>query len=282
MPRTRSFLFLSGLVSRSGTTLLQLVLSAHRLMCISPETHCIQRCVQDMDPVSLEVDTETMLDVAAGDAKLNSWPRFRFQEFAGMFPDEATTPARTFIERLLRLHDRNCGGGSRILGNKKGFYATALAHRVKRLFPDAAFFFLYRDPRDSVPSILANLKNDGLKRTLDEVARRHEAIAGIVAAYPEDCLVLRYEDLVREPEATCRTMCAFVGIPFDPDMLSFHRANQDGRLLLGATSAMHRNTLRPFDPAAAQRWKTRLDPDLAETIATALPDIIARHGYGSV
>jgi hypothetical protein len=45
------------------------------------------------------------------------------------------------------------------------------------------------------------------------------AISRALAAHPNSVLLVRYEDLVRDPEATSRRLCAFLGEEFDPAML---------------------------------------------------------------
>ena len=61
---------------------------------------------------------------------------------------------------------------------------------------------------------------------LNALGRRHHhrvGAAGLARHVPVDRrMTVRYEDLVEAPEPTLRSVCAFLGEPFEPEMLRFH------------------------------------------------------------
>lgn len=81
---------------------------------------------------------------------------------------------------------------------------------------------------------------------------------------PERQLRLRYEDLVRAPEAHLRELCERMRIPFDPQMLEPY-ADPRGRMTDGLTEhsrmvgdqKFHRHA--GIDAGAADRWRTTAD-----------------------
>jgi hypothetical protein len=91
-------------------------------------------------------------------------------------------------------------------------------------FPDARFIHIIRDGRDAC---LSHRKQTfGYDDVLEcasgwreEVlwVRRMGALLG--SRYHE----VRYEDLVMEPEAELRRICAFIGLEWDPAMLAYHQ-----------------------------------------------------------
>jgi len=279
MTQNRQHLFIAGSGPRTGTTLLQLMLSAHPGACISPETYLIQEALKITDPQTLDLDTRRMLDIAREDWKLNSWPRFVFSDFAALFEGEERTSARALIERLVALHAANLSKAATVLGNKKGLYASELAHLVKKIFPEAKFLFSYRDPRDTVPSILKNIRNQGLAHVLADLAQRHRAINELLAAYPGDCLVVRFEDLVTDAETQCRRICGFLALPYDRAMLEYYAQNQDGELLLGATAQIHQRTRGPLVPSVIGEWKTRLPQGDVAEVEAMLGGVMDQYGY---
>jgi hypothetical protein len=65
-----------------------------------------------------------------------------------------------------------------------------------------------------------------------------------------------YEDLVAQPEQRIRALLDFLGLPFEPACLEFHRTERDVR----SPSAMQvREPLRR-DTARAARYGALLDP----------------------
>ena len=275
----KNHLFVSGLVSRSGTTLLQLVLSAHPEISISPETHSIEYALKTMHQHTLDVDSVLLAEFAKNDAKLNSWPGFDFSELAPLLAQSPRTKVRDFMDRLFSLHDAKFLGDPAWTGNKKGLYGTGLAATVKKVYPKAKFLFIYRDPRDSVPSILRNLHHLGRDHVLHEIGLRHRAINATLDAFPDSCLVLRFEDLVSDPESACGQICRFLDLAFDPAMVRFHEANANGERLLGATTAIHQRTRTPFDPGRIDAWREALPKSEALAIQSGLGDLMNQYGY---
>jgi len=67
--------------------------------------------------------------------------------------------------------------------------------------------------------------------------------------FPSNYLVVRFEDLVRQPESKIRQICRFTGIRFAPEMLQQDVVSQG--FSLGRSG---------FDPQAADRWREHIDP----------------------
>ena len=67
--------------------------------------------------------------------------------------------------------------------------------------------------------------------------------------YPANYRMIRFEDLVREPEATVERLCAFLGIEPEPRMLR--------QKVVSSGSLFGRSG---FDAGAADRWRTTVRP----------------------
>jgi Sulfotransferase family len=101
------------------------------------------------------------------------------------------------------------------------FYSEPIA----RLFPRARFVEMIRDPRAVVASMTRSSFKGG-DATRNAFYWRYVMTTGHAALTravgPDRRLVVRYEDLVTEPERTVRSVSAFIGEDFDPAMLRFH------------------------------------------------------------
>ena len=53
---------------------------------------------------------------------------------------------------------------------------------------------------------------------------RHSIRMGSIAArvYKNQCMEVRYEDIIRQPEAQLRKICDFLNEPYEPEMFTFH------------------------------------------------------------
>jgi hypothetical protein len=60
---------------------------------------------------------------------------------------------------------------------------------------------------------------------------------------PEQIILLKYEELISDPEATLRRLCSFLDEEFEPRMLEYHRSAEARRS--GSLSVSWRNSGRP-------------------------------------
>ena len=100
-------------------------------------------------------------------------------------------------------------------------YYVGEIDQVKRVFPEARIVNLVRDGRDVALSLLRVPFGPG---NVWAAARQWRAAvdAGDTAdaRYGGDVLTIRYEDLVAEPDAVARQVCAFCEIAYRPEMLA--------------------------------------------------------------
>jgi len=76
-------------------------------------------------------------------------------------------------------------------------------------------------------------------------------IRGVILTHPERAMELRYEDLLCCPEKTLKSVCDFLGVSFETDMLSFHQKSEK--------FIDHRHSeliFNPIDPSNIKKWVT--------------------------
>jgi exopolysaccharide biosynthesis WecB/TagA/CpsF family protein len=169
------------------------------------------------------------------------------------------------------------------------FYAPALLER----YPQAHVVHLVRDPR----AVMASQKNRWRRRSLAAkgVVPRYESLRVWVNYHPftvarlwaqatraalelrdhPRCTLLRYEDLVTQPEATVRGLCERLELTFDPRMLEVGQVNSSHDSMIGGAPSGMR-------PEAIDRWRRVLTA--AETAVTekACGQLMQRFGYAPV
>lgn len=90
---------------------------------------------------------------------------------------------------------------------------------IRATIPGARFILMVRDGRDVAASIFKRIAD------LDAAVERWTASNSIVRdlAGAPDCAIVRYEDLIEDPEGQLRRLCAQIGIPFAAEMLDYHK-----------------------------------------------------------
>lgn len=69
---------------------------------------------------------------------------------------------------------------------------------------------------------------------------------------------ITYEDLIAQPEAVLRDLCAFVGVPFQKSMLSFGKAAR--KLVSKDEISWKKETFGPLLNDNKDKWRTELSP----------------------
>jgi hypothetical protein len=130
------------------------------------------------------------------------------------------------------LNELSAGSGKARVGEKTPGH-WAFTDRLLEWFPEAKFIHVHKDPRDVVASLRdqywwvpkSALSSAMYCRTALEQLSLIGRRLGTVRF-----LDLRYETLMRHPEAELRRTCAFLGEDFQPGMLRFYERGQRGYL----------------------------------------------------
>jgi len=246
-PRTRAPVFIVGPL-RSGTTMLRLMLDHHPQINIFgefeyPVMHA-DHCAQDAD-----------------------WPTVSaycdWLETNRMFCD-----ARVTLRRDLSYPDlvRNFFSQHAAMTEKAIVGATVHSRfdLIAKLWPKARFIHTVRDPRDVAGSAVAQGWTGhvyfGAKFWL-EPELRWEALDDVP---PEQKIEVRYEELVRNPQAELARLCTFLGLAYDSAMLTYDQ----------------RSTYAPPDPSLIQRWRREMPPRDARLVDGVCGELLVRRGYG--
>lgn len=159
------------------------------------------------------------------------------------------------VDAIMRTKAQSLGKAR--WGDKTPFYTPSI-DVLWRLFPEAKIVHLVRDGRDV---LLSHKKVSWLSNSLPKIAadwRWMTTICHKVGSVrgPDFFLEIKYEDLVRQPEAILRQICAFLGEEFAPEMLLYHRtARQE---VPTESLRWHESSVQAPDPAKLLQWKTRL------------------------
>ncbi|HEX7413507.1 MAG TPA: sulfotransferase [Bacteroidia bacterium] len=265
------FLFIVGR-ARSGTTLLQTMLDANPHVMLPFESRLIIFLKKKYFPVKIftaKLADEFINDLYKEREFRRSWNvnRDELQKAIHSFPLHKLSFG--VLCKLVYLSYPSPFEKTNLLliGDKKPTYSKFIKE-LREVFPQAKFIHLIRDYRDNILSnreaftlknisILAHNWND-FNSCIDQVKAQHKELF----------YTLRYEDLVALPERYSKEICAFVGIPFYPEMLNTHtkvnevydKTTEEG-IIKQAIIKVHANLLNPINTRQIDKWKQQLSQD---------------------
>jgi hypothetical protein len=171
---------------------------------------------------------------------------------------------RTYGRLFALFYEHHAERSGRARWGDKSLHTEHYVDRIMAEFPFATVIHMIRDPRDRYASVRRR-NNQDLSRVGAATGRWLDSARACrrnVRRHPARYLAVRYEDLVREPEATVRRVCDAIGVPFTRDMLSLdglpELRDSGGNSSFGdmapgsiSTRAVGRfpNALRPYEQA---------------------------------
>ena len=211
---------------RSGTTLVEQIISSHAQVFGAGELESIARIEKDLDAVAAYPQNIRACDAGLLGAAAAGY----LEELRGLAP------------QAQRVSNKDPGN----------FHRLGL---IMTLFPNARIVHCRRNAMDTCLSIYFNHFAHGNEYAFDleelgnyylDYLRLMEHWSGL---FPEQMLTLQYEDLVGDQENYSRHLIEHVGLPWDEHCLDFH---ENPRAVRTASSAQVR---RPIYTHSVDRWK---------------------------
>ena len=260
-------------VSRSGTTLLRVILDRSPGIAIPDESFFVPLLARRHGQ---RIDAERFLDDVARIPTVRDWG-VSVADVAGRV--RTGMPTGVAITAIFEAYAE--GAGKLRWGDKTPMYMRHL-ELLDRLFADAQYVHLVRDGRDAALSFL-QMPEGTFTRTWAHPAtpeqfaclwRREVADARSLgrrvgaSRYHE----VRYEDLVAEPEATVRAICAFAAIPFEPAMLDYTGA-------VDVSAKPHQQRLLTPPTRGVRSWREDMPADDVAAFESVAGDLLGELGY---
>lgn len=260
-------IFLSG-NQRSGKTLVQLILASHPEITISPGTNVIAKTLYEYrhdQPLDAE-GLRAFRQVLQKDRKFKAW-RVDHRAYQAMVarygtPGDGPVTTRRLVGDLMTFFRDQTKPGATYVGNKKGCYCKE-GDLVKRVFPEAKLIYILRDGRGAVSSMLETQPEHDIYSASLMWTLKARRIRELSEQFKDSCTVVRYEELVADPEKTSRELCAFLDLPYSPAMLADYRGNDAIR---HATDTTHHETYQAITTSMVDEWRTHLTSEQIEIV----------------
>ena len=273
-------IFIIG-ASRSGTTMLRLILNAHPNIAIPDE-------LKYFNSLPHTVDLRAWRTPAMSSESYDSWVKRYFHErqnvLKGVNVEDIIENIRCRATKDLRaplsiaMAHYAARHGKKRWGEKTPhniFYVDV----IHDMFPAGKFIHLVRDPRAVVSSMNCSpyFAHDSAINALNW---RHAIRSGVsyfnLIRTSKELLTIRYEDLVSHPETTTRTICEFVGEEFSSVMLEFHRTSDEEM----SGNIRTRSITKPINPTNRIKWMSNLSSHDIRVIESICSAEMQELGYG--
>jgi hypothetical protein len=266
---------------RSGTTLLQSLISSHSEFFSPPETSFFLNVLPLLGVQYANPD----FPISANGIHLFKQD---FEHMTGLTLDVDGTiqpgmPVKQVFEQLISGFNKE---------NKPRWVEKTTNHArcmlaIRNFYPQAKFIHLIRDPVDSVAS-MASIKPISLADFRITYISSYYGFArlwkrNVLSAlrYPDQINVLHifYEDLVLKPRVILEQVCDFLAVAFEePLMKTFHESAAS--LFSGKSCPWQSDNLVPgFHTDAVHKWRRRLPPEKIWLIQRYTQDLARYLGY---
>jgi hypothetical protein len=155
---------------------------------------------------------------------------------------------------------------------------------ILQYFPQARFVFQVRDPRDYLLSADARRTSwmgnkFGSDRHALEVWRADQigGLSALAHLGPGRVFLQRYEDLISHPQVVLSSLCAFLGLDFEPGMLDFYKTEAATRLAQPGNPRENLN--KPLMANNSGEYRNGLSKRQIRMVETCVGDLMQRFGY---
>jgi len=278
---------------RSGTSLLAVMLDAHPMLAVPPETAFLALVSQLQGP-SATLREQFFEIVTADRITVSNWSDFGLDAEALRQRLDAIEPFT--VEAGVRSFYAMYAEGERKprSGDKTPGYVFIMPP-ICALLPEAHFIHVLRDPGDTALSWRKTWFAPGQDfSVLGEGWRKHVEAGRRASAMVPRYTEVRFEELVREPERELRRLCEYLALPWDSSMLDY-AAQGAARLerLQGRQHArgpmvpreertrIHANLTRAPDANRLDVWRKEMTAEERRDLEAAAGPLVKELGYAA-
>ena len=267
---------------RSGSNLVRRMLGAHPAVAAPPPPHLwriFQPLIGHYGPLDVESSWRSLLeDMLAMTQVSGSHLQWKHALTVDEVVPRIRSTSLSGIAGALYESYAAREGATHWACKENNLFDHAL--RIATVYDQARFIYLVRDGRDVACSIRKVPTHDQHPYFIAQEWRdeQRKAIEVYEDLLPSGrCRLLRYEDLIEDPERHLRELCPWIGLEFEPAMLSFHEDRESRED--AAKTEFWKNLDKPVMSSNRAKFLTELSPaDVAVFESVAGPEL-ERLGY---
>ncbi|MDA8432380.1 MAG: sulfotransferase [Nitrospiraceae bacterium] len=272
-------IFIIG-TERSGTNLLRLILNSHSGIAVPHPPH-IMKFFQPLLPLYGDLSQERNFRRLIGDVcRVVELHPYSWE----MRPDReavfGNAEDRDLMAVYFEVYDQyRAYAGKRRWACKSTFMIEHVAEVLRRR-PGAKFIYMVRDGRDVAVSAKSSIFNRCHAYYVAELWSREQrlGLSWLSRLPAERIMLLKYEELLRDPGCVTERICSFLGEPFEDRMLEYHRSGEASKS--GGLSLSWKNTSMPVMRDNAGKYRRLLSEKEVLLFETVAGEELKELGYG--
>lgn len=264
---------------RSGSNLLRLILNAHSRIHVPHPPHILKYfspieasygdLSQDEHLRLLIRDVGRLLEV-----HIHPWE-------PPMDPEAVLREARPrdLMGVFAAVYDQQLQHTGKARWGCKSTFVIHHLDRVVARFPDARFVWLVRDPRDVAASSRRSVFSPFHPYLTAQLWAEQQRLGDVALSRLGSAQVhlLRYEDLLAEPEPKIRAICDFLGEEFEPAQLAFNRTEAAKKI--SQLSESWANASAPILSDNTAKYRGDLSLDEVRAVESVAGELMRRFDY---
>lgn len=153
---------------------------------------------------------------------------------------------------------------------------------IEAYFDNAKYIYLYRDGRDVALSFRKAVVGE---KHFYHIAKEWASTQQLALSMrdkigPRRFFPVKYEDLTRDTEKTMRGLCEFLGTPYSPSMLDFHRSEEAQRA--AKSSDLWGNVVNPVMQNNSRKFLKEASEEDIRIFESVAGDVMDALGYDRV
>jgi hypothetical protein len=266
---------------RSGTTLLRILFEAHPNVLIPPESPFIINLYKKYEKVKYW--DEKIIEEFCGDLfrqrYFDKWLIDKERLFASLMEVKGENTFQTLVRKVCLTYSSVFDKKEILfIGDKNPAYSLFI-HRIHKLFPEAKIIHITRDYRDNYLSLIkVNFEVPIIPLVVYRWKFAYRRMQKLKKLYPDRIYSLKYEDLATEPENNFEAVCRFLGIDYDPSVMSFYEKKSDVEKAYAGSDDLqqvHQSLFNPISTVRMNLWQTEMsdhDIRIADLVAGKLAE----------
>lgn len=161
-------------------------------------------------------------------------------------------------------NDLNTEGAIYFIDKTPRYYL--IIEEIGRIFPDAKFIFLFRNPLATLASMIQSFWGGqiGDYRHRIDIYEGPRLLASGYKTFPHANIKIHYEDLILQPEPTIQLICEYLELSYDERMLSaFSSVHLPGSM----GDSIGTKSYRTIDEKPLNKWQSVLGTSYRVTYA---------------
>ncbi len=217
---------------RSGTSMLRMMLNSHSKMTVPPECGFalwLYDKYGSCNFINNSILAESFIEDLLKTRKIETW---RLTKSDLLRKVELSKPEsyQDICACVYSCYGENAGKVNQIFGDKNNYYISEL-DLLKQVFPKSKYICIVRDGRDVACSYnelngktIISLYAPKLPKSIIDIASDWDRNNRIVFdEIKNGALLVRYEDLVQDPQSQLTRVCNYLGLEYEVSMLDFYK-----------------------------------------------------------